>query len=105
MLWMQCAAVKELYGSLRTEHEAQEDATKAAAPALASLQEENKALKREVERLQGVNARQARESACQTAAACIMCKPGLSRHGPVLCCNELWAPLPVLWGLARYSTV
>ena len=69
MLLMQCAAVKELYGSLRTEHEAQEDATRAAASALASLQEENKALKREVEHLQGVNARQVGERvllACQS---------------------------------------
>ena len=76
MLLMQCAAVKELYGSLRTEHEGQEDAAKAAASALASLQEENKAFKREVEHLQGVNARQVGgrkccRHACQTAAACI----------------------------------
>lgn len=63
MLLMQCAAVKELYGSLRTEHEGQEDAIKAAASALASLQEDNKALRREVEQLQAVNARQVRESA------------------------------------------
>eukprot|EP00891_Asterochloris_glomerata_P007860 jgi/Astpho2/7860/Aster-06144 len=56
----ECAAVKKLYGSLRTEHEGQEDAIKAAASALASLQEDNKALRREVEQLQAVNARQAR---------------------------------------------
>ena len=84
MLLMQCAAVKELYGSLRSEHEGQEDAAKAAASALASLQEENKALQREVEHLQGVNARQVRECAGVCLSDGCKSKPGLSRHGPIV---------------------